>query len=168
MKFSYAPSCFSGTCGFCALCDGKIDPATQKKNTHNETIESESLERARLLSMFMKSSMNEESEMYRNQINLLKNKEKYEFIETYKEYIYGIIPKTIYLKERNINEHPLSEYKRLKEPHDVICDNPKCKAIYYDSPGYFQNGWFKHVPMYRRVPTMDCNLCVLCIKNNEK
>jgi hypothetical protein len=168
MKFAYAPPCFSGSCGFCALCDGKIDPATQKVNKEKkETIESDSMGRARLLSTFMKSTMNEESEMYRNQINLLKNKEKHDFVETHKEYIYGIIPKTMYLKERNINEYPLSEYKRLKEPHNVICDNPKCKAIYYDSPSYFQMGWFTQVPMYRRVPSMDCNLCVLCVKNSH-
>ena len=77
--------------------------------------------------------------MYRNQINLLKNKEKHDFVEICKN-TYMELYQNYVFERRNINEYPLSEYKRLKEPHNVICDNPKCKAIYYGFSIIFPNG----------------------------
>ena len=157
-RSEYPPPCFSNQCGFCEQCNSRAKYIKQSYNPQDST------KRAVTLSKFMKSSLNDISETYRNNIYKIKNREKESIFNNYKEYIYGIIPETKYINESILNDPSI--YTRIKTPHNKVCDNPKCKAVYITTPEYFQKSFYPHVPMYKRETNIPNYLCCECVRQS--
>jgi len=145
----YACPCFSGECGFCALCcdqehaSPKVDAVLRAEDL------SKFLGKKRIAEMTL--DYNREMDTWCKTRGYMNPKSK------------GRCPGLFFTLE-GIHPHTTNvQFDLIRSVHSSICSDPMCMVMFINSPDHLHKKYYPLIPLYAKVGT-PLKLCALCIR----